>query len=355
MRARSVISEAGRNLACGTSKPLLFALLVAVLSGVLAVADVSAIARVDAAAVRFQAAAASMRGIAAERRIDAASCDALARLSTIAASGALSTGEVLRLDAAPMTQFHTYRVSPGFGSLLGVGGATTDGVWVEAELAAALGLQAGMTVPTERGDLTVAALYRWPNDGRDARLGFSILIPESASEPFDECWMSSWPVLPSNDDLLLSTAYVIPGSNAALQVVPLNKNLGRDYDANAEFTSRVTSEARWFALLAGVALAVVAVSRRRMEYAAALHAGQDRTSQLLTVLLETLVWAGAGALTGTVTCLLAARLSGVTDWYTTWLVTVRCPVLAFIGALLGSAGAILCIKERLLFRYFRNR
>ena len=355
MRIQSVFSEAWRNLFFGTAKPALFASLVAVIASVLGILDVSAIARVDDVAQQFQAAAANIRGIAAEGRIDPTACDALGGTPSIAAAGGLSIGEPLLLDASPLTQLHTYRVTPGFGALIGVDPDTTGGVWVEAGLASALGLQVGTIMPTEHDELTVTALYEWPNDGRDARLSFTILIPESSVRLLDECWMSSWPVLPANDDLLRNVALVAPGSQASMPVVQLNKSFGVAYNANEEFAARVTAEIRWIALLAGLAVGVVAVLRRRIEYAAALHAGQDRVSHLLTVVLETMVWAGAGTILGSVACLFAAQLSGVNDWLTTWLVVVRSPLLAFVGALCGVIAGSFVIKERLLFHYFRQR
>jgi hypothetical protein len=317
--------------------------------------DVGSITRIDAAAQQFQAAGANIRGIGSEGRIDPAACDALSMTISIAASGALSTGEPVFLGAAPWTQVLTYRTTPGFGALLGIHPEATGGVWVETGLASALGVQVGTTLPTNHGDMTVTALYDWPNDGRDARLSYAVLIPEPPVALLDECWMRSWPVMRENDDLLRSVAIVIPGRQVSVQVVQLNKNLGAVYDAHEEFTTRVTAEVHWLAMLAGFALGVVAVIRRRIEYASAFHAGQDRSNHLLTVVLETIVWAGAGTALGSMACLVAAQISGVSDWYSTWLVVVRAPLLAGVGSLCGTLLGSSFIKERLLFRYFRQR
>lgn len=119
--------------------------------------------------------------------------------------------------------------------------------------------------------------------------------------------------------------------------------------------SRMSRWVQALAFVIGIILGVLAVRRRSLEYAAALHVGQSKDAQLLGVALETLVWAGLGTLGALgVLTMLCARWS-VDDGFAVWLGAARTPLALMAGILLAALATCLTVKESQLFRLFKNR
>lgn len=355
MRLAGAVSEALRNIRSGTTRASVLALVFA--AGVVGLAslDLVTVGALQRDSLTFDRAAASTKVVVGEGLIAGGDCDALAGTQGVRGAGALRPGRPLTLTSAPDDPVPTYAVSPGMERVLAVRAVGGTGAWLPTSLAELLGVQPGSVLPTQSGPLRVAGLFDHPEDGRDARLAYAILVPEAPATAFDECWASSWPSVRGLDEFLRWTAAVQPGAATPMPIGQLNNALGPIYDPRAAFDARVT---RWNWVGAaglGLLLGYVASRRRRLEYASALHAGQARPAQLLTALLEGLVWVGGGLCVAAVLCLVMA-LSTVAEQQALALFAAV-PVLAAAGpmAMVGVLAGVLQTRERHLFEYFKDR
>ena len=200
--------------------------------------------------------------------------------------------------------------------------------------------------------MTVAGVYQWPNDGRDTRLSYAILAPVAPDDgAFSECWARQWPLGGDLDGLLYAT--VTGGDQAG--VTSLNKGFDAHYDPTERYRARLT---RWTPLLAlgiGLAIGALAVRRRRLEYAGALHSGQSKGAQLLGIALETLVWSLPATLAAL--ALLAGYCARAmpSDAAAVMLAAGRAPAALFAGAVLAALAVGLAVRENQLFAYFKTR
>ena len=367
MRASSVLSEAGRNLRSGTTRALLLAVVHVALIGALAVVDVMSVVGVLRGAQDYREAGASVHTLAQRSPdIDGTRCEAVASAAGVTAAGAIRSAGDKRALAIPSTQFTLWEVSPAFLDVLAAGpsrataevdsdGSAASGIWLSADLAEALGAQAGSTVATTEGDARVAGVYAWPSDGRDRGLGYAALAPVPAAGSFTACWAETWPPDDALSGLLFtaSTAGADAAKDAKLSRV--NTTLGQSYDTEALLAGRLTRSAPLVALALGLALGWAATRARRLEIAGALHARIPKAHLLWQHVLETAAWVTAAALIGT----------AITGWFSiagnpdpgdvTWLVGLSTIAAGSLGVVLGSLFAAALSRERHLFRYFKDR
>jgi hypothetical protein len=355
MRPASILSEAYRNIATGTAATLVLASLLATICAGLVITDARAIDDLRAQARRFHQADASVRTLNAEGRIDPVACDDLAHGGAVRTAGALAPAAPVTLLAAPANAIPGFRVTPGFGGVLGVRAVSATGVWISEELATTLGAAPGGRLATSTGELTIAGVFAWPEDGRDMRLGYAVLQPVPPSPaPMDECWADVWPSNPAADDLILAATFVRPGASDPLMIGQANNSLGAAPDYPATFLARPTRHALPGCLVVGMALGFVAVRRRRLEYAAARHSGQRPMAQAATALLEISVWALAG-LVACATALAFVTTAPADGSRAVFLIDLAGPVIAVPGSLLGALLALAMVREDQLFSYFQNR
>jgi hypothetical protein len=135
----------------------------------------------------------------------------------------------------------------------------------------------------------------------------------------------------------------------------VNRSLGATYDANALYQSRPTRFALVACAAVGLVLGYVSVRRRRLEHAGALHAGQTRSAQVATSTLETVVWAAVGTAVSVVALRAVIIRVGAADLTAVFDVGVRGPLLGALCAVVGSMLAACLVRERHLFRYFKDR
>lgn len=198
-------------------------------------------------------------------------------------------------------------------------------------------------------------MYQWPNDGRDTRFAYAMLVPAAVDEGFEECWVRQWPVSDQTDGLLYSTLTVrdTDGSSTA-GVTQLNKAYDARWDPAAAYGSRLTRWTPLAGLAVGMLIGVLSVRRRRLEYAGALHSGQAKADQLLGIGVETLIWAMPATIAA-LSLLAAAAVRLAADPAGVFLTAARTPLAVFAGVLFASLAAGLTIRENQLFRYFKHR
>ena len=325
-----------------------------VVLALLGLAGTASLREIEAQAQVFRASGADVRNLAADGQVDGAACDRLAGVSTVRAAGALRAVAPVVISQAPDVPMTAYEVTVGLGSILGVAPTATPGVWLEQGLADALMVRSGSMLATSDGLTPVDAVFTWPNDGRDARFGFAVLVPVATDRSFDECWMEAWPIVDGNDQLLRSVITVSEAQVPA-PIGQLNKNAGTTLDTNRLYHQRVTRHAAWVGPVAFLVMGFLASWRRRLEYAAALHAGEDRGALLLGVALETLVWAATGGLVALVVDAVGMRLLRLEGRWPVSRILADVVWWSLTGAIVGAVAAACLIREKDLFRFFRTR
>ncbi|MEU7904888.1 hypothetical protein [Actinoplanes sp. NPDC049118] len=355
MRLRSILSEAGRNIVTGTTRALFFGIVLAAINAGLAIADARSIVDIEQRASGFVSAGASVRKMVAKRSTDAAACERLGDVPGIRSAGALREADAVVLRTMRSSAIPAYAVSPGLLEVLGGTGDAPAGVWLSADLAATLAVHAGQTLATTVGPLTVAGVFDYPDDGRDSRLAWALLLPQPATGVFDECWADVWPLSESRKTLLHAALKVDTVSTDPVEIGQLNTGLGTVFDSLGLFGGRPTRFVVPGCALAGLLLGWAAVRLRRLEIAGALHLGQSRRDLLATLALETIAWSSLALLLSAAALLTAVRVMNATDALDIYLIDIRGPAAAAAAALIGAVLATFRIRERHLFAYFKDR
>lgn len=361
MRLGSVFSEAIRNIGSGVARPILMFLVVLVSGGLLAGYTLAEVIGLERQAGERILTAADVKAIIGGT-VDGMACDRLAEtVDGPSSSGALAAGEQVTPLSTPGRSLSSYRVTSGMIALISsmTGGAKADssGVWVSAAVAEDFGLSVGGEMATDKGTMRVAGVYEWPNDGRDTRLAYAVLIPSSPDgDGFEECWARQWPVSDQTDELLYSVVIVHgTAESSTAGITRINNIVDSQWDATAAYKARLTRYMPLVASIVGMLIGVLSVRRRRLEYSGALHSGQSKGAQLLTIAVETVVWAGLA----NIACVfliaaVAARLAP-SDPAAVFLAAARVPSALFAGVLLAALATGLTIRETQLFWYFKHR
>ena len=322
MRLRSVLSEALRNIGAGVSHALLMFAAVLFASTLLSGYEAANVVGLETEVLQRINAYADVGAIVGGT-VDGAACDRLADagggvMGTLA--GAMRAGQQIVPLATPGKDISSYEVTPGMIRMI-AGSAKSDvsGVWVSTDVAKDFGLTKGSVMQTEQGTMSVAGVFYWPNDGRDTRFAYALLVPVSASNgTFDECWVRQWPQSGQTEDVLFSTL-VASGSSSNAGVTQVNKSFDSHYDAGA------------------------------------LHSGQAKGAQLLEIAVETLIWSGlACASSAALLGAYCVRMS-IADSMTVWLGAMRAPCAIFAGVMVSSVLVGMTIHETQLFRFFKQR
>jgi hypothetical protein len=354
VRLSSVLSEARRDIATGTTRAAAFALLLAASSGLAAVADVSAVAALTRDAIGYVAGGGATRVLALEAGVDGEICDALPGHADVLASGAMRPGPDLAVTTLPGATLASYEVTPGFAALV----ASSDGragAWISPALAERLGATPGTQLDTDHGPLLVAGVFPWPPDGRDSRLVTAVLVPGDTTRPFDECWATAWPQGDTTDHLLRTAVSASAGPNAPVSLGRLNASLGSVPADGDVWSERLTRRAAAVAATAGAVLGVLSVRRRRLELSGARQAGQTRAALLAVVVTETAVWSACGALLATgIGCVsLFLGTGSVVD--DPLPLAAAAPLAGAAAAVLAAATTTLSVRRRDLVRWFKDR
>ena len=207
---------------------------------------------------------------------------------------------------------------------------------------------------TDRGTTTLAGTFAFPSDGRDRALGYALLSPVLASSgTFDTCLVETWPPRARGDGW--TAPAVLPDPDQQPEFGLLNASLGTELDLERLGAGRPTRHVAFIAIFGGLILGGISVRRRRIEIASALHTGVPRTALTLQILIETSVWACAGALMA-----VPALAWFAIDWNPAsmvepWLSGVRVLLAGAAAAPLGALFAMVVTRESHLFRYFKQR
>ena len=354
MRARSILSEAYRNVVSGTTRALLLGILLAGITAGLALADVRSILALEGDAADFASSGASVRVLVAHSTTDGAACEQLGEVPGVRSAGALKEADAVVLRTMNANPIPAYAVTPGLIGVLG-GRPGGTGAWISTQLAKTLSVRVGQDLVTTTGTLTVAGVFDYPDDGRDSRLGYAALLPQPAAGGFDECWADVWPLSKARETLLYSALTVDTSSTDPVTIGQLNTSRGKQFDGVGRFGSRATRFALPGCAVAGLLLGFVAVRLRRLELAGALHLGESRRALLATLLIETAVWAILALALAAGVLAFGVTQGHPPDPLQIFLIDIRGPAAAALATLPGALVASFTVREKHLFAYFKNR
>ncbi|WP_306232622.1 hypothetical protein [Agrococcus beijingensis] len=317
MSWRAIWREAWRNVASGAARPVLLAALASLVVLVAQLSDLAAVAAADARAEAFRAAGADVLVVQSSGGIDASRCRALVQVAGVEAAGAIRADEPRFAASAPGSSIPTFEVTPEFGAVLGTK-TSGAGVLLSSEAASMLDAAMGERLPLIDGSTAVGGVYRYPSDGRMLGLGFAMLVPTTDPGHYDACWMRTWPAADAHQMLLQTVA--TGASDTPPDLRQLNPRLGAELDAASAFHERPTRLLPLAGALALAAIGAGAVLLRKLELASARHLGVSREA-------------------------LAAGIG----------LSLLAPFAGAIGALAGGAITAASIRERDVYRSFRQR
>ncbi len=352
-----MLREAWRNIATGTTRTITLALLLSAASIGLAAADLLTVNGLAEEAEDFQRSGASIITLTAVGGIDGVTCEAMGHLPGVSAAGAIRATETgVVASALPSSTIPLMETSPGFAQVLRAERGPVPGLILSDQVSEALDLGIGDSLTTPTGRVPVGGTFDYPDDGRRAGYGYAVLAPVHANQgAFDECWVDAWPISGQIPALLRMT--LIPTGDGAQPPVlsQLNTSRGIGFDGPARFVGRSTRNAPVAALVLGIGLGFAAVRTRRIQFAAALHAGASRRDLAAILGLEVASWTLPTAMfTIAIATFIAARAPNLGHGIALILGS-RVSVLAVVGGFLGALAALLQVREHHLFRYFKER
>lgn len=358
MRPSAVISEAARNLTAGTTHAAILALVAAAVLIVLVWTEISTINRITQAAEDYQRSGASVQVLYSPGGVNPEACEALNDIDGIRAAGAVrDTTTELSAAVTPQSKITVKDITQGIATLLDVEGTSTrEGLLASQQVADALTLTPGDTLPTTTGDQYIQGIYQYPDDGRMPGYGYAIMNPVVAEGLFDACWADIWPENPDTTTLLWTAL----DSRADTKDNPptigqLNTSRGKSFDGATDFETRITKHNGIVAFAVLFALSFLAVRTRRLELASALHTGVNKSAQIGQLLIETATWTIAAALLTAPAMVLGIFDALPTDRSALLITSVRIVTLGVAATMLGTACATILTREKHLFRYFKER
>ena len=369
-RLAPVVGEALRDIIGGTTHALALTLLLAFLTVATTGLDLISIARIERQASDYVTTGGATTILDYPGHIDGQACDRLSQVSGVLASGAVKTANgKLTPAATPSNTIPSYEISPGavriFRTAVNERGETDTirdgGILLSHDAATPLAIRSGGQFTTVDDDTVhVLDVYQWPDDGRQTTYSYAALIPAQAAQTFDQCWITTWPT-PKNTSELLRTSITGDISNdtdgSKPKTLALNTSQGSSLDAAGLYQQRLTGIMPTIMSALCFILALIMVRARRLEIASSLHAGLPKASLALQHLIETFVWSLSAMLIAAAPLFISATyLIPTCDLPTVLTATfATTAVAALTGTTAGTILAILIIRERHLFVYFKNR
>lgn len=352
MRWSSILSEATRNFASGTTRAILASMaLLVILAGTVA-QDALAARQVFGAQRAVLAGGGATHIIAAPAGIDGQRCIALRGLKGVV--GAIALREVRdRFDllAFPHSKPALYDVAGDIPAALDARPSRPAGVWLSEAMATRFGT--GDLAMADGTTATVAGTFPYPDDGRNGQLASAALQPVPASGRFDACWVTIWPS--EEASLALLDTAMAPGvDNVTHQ--RLNSTFGTPTSTVILLETRST---RWLLSMgaaASAALGYTLIRMRRVELSLAQHLGIRAAHQHIQLALETICWAlpaSALAAAGTVVVSTAFTTDPEARWLLAHIVVGTGTCLA--ATLTGALAASLTIMDKKLYLWTKDR
>lgn len=357
MRLRSILSEALRNIASGTTRAGTFALILLILGAGLLAADIAETRSLIAEAGHYQGVGASTVTLTAPDRVDGQRCESLNGLPGVQGAGAMKPSalplSLAALPGAPMAQFEVTR---SFSDVLGMSAVSSPGILISEEVSTAVQRSRGDDLPLDGATARIQGVFAYPTDGRRPGMGWAALVPSTARERFDECWVRQWP-----EDPLLRThllQVVMPGTASDGEeavIAQLNATLGTRFTGAERFEQRLLRLVPVSLYLSALLLGMVSVRLRRLELASNLHAGARRRDIQTQIIWETVAWSGPAAIGAFGAAVLMAAPVGQADRLALIAEGGNGAVAVLAGCIAGAWTMAATIRQRHFFTYFKDR
>ncbi|MFC5337290.1 hypothetical protein [Leucobacter denitrificans] len=356
MRWNVLLREVWLNVQSGTSRSAQLCVVFSILLAGLIYLDLGNTHSIELEAQRYRESGASIITLEAIGRIDGTACDHLSKVPGIHSSGALRREPtdliVAALPAAPVSH---YAVTPGLRHVLHITDSGT-GLLLSSVLAQQVAAGPGDELLLSDRQTPIADTFNYPDDGRRAGFGYAALSQEFQSEiPFDECWAEIWPTNPELESLLSLTVYPATDDETSTSRSQLNTTLGKTFDGRTRFAERITALSFALAGALGAFLGVFSVASRRIQHARSLHFGLHKRDLHIITILETLTWVAPSMLIAGSGSILYAEFASISDSSYVLVISLRIMAWAAFGSFLGASLAMLAVRERHLFKYFKDR
>ncbi|GAA3707455.1 hypothetical protein GCM10022377_21540 [Zhihengliuella alba] len=371
MRFSSILGEATRNLAGGTSRLAAWSLLAAALIAVLAGYAAHQSAAQLRAADEFVHDGGSTYVLEAEGSVSGTACRALATHPDVVASGALrDRPDGLRARFLPSTPLPAFEAGPGFIDIFGSpdtpdteAARRPSGLALSADAALTLGLHRGDHLDVVNSDGTIQTtsvdqVYDFPDGSSLPALGYAAISTVPSSGTFDACWLRATTAAARPDSPVLAlarTALLGPDAGQS-QISQLNGRLG-DTAPGPQTTSYAAGAGpSLLALVVGALLGTGMIQTRRLELASALHLGARRADLIQQHLIEAATKVVTGAIIAAPIVIYLA-VDGVPGPSTALplLAGTKTVTALVAGVLLGTGTRAATVRESDLYAYFRER
>lgn len=353
MRLRELLRESWRDMVSGMGRSLLLFVGISSLTCCLIGFDLMQIIAIEHRVIEYRDTGSNIAMVVKEKGINGEACMGMTRSGSVESAGALRAAGDVSLTALPHNPIPTFEVTPGIPPIIPAR-VSRGGVWVPRQMATNLGLAVGSDIATDRGELHVAGIYAWPEDGRDARMGYAIIVPVADSGSFDECWART---STSREEIasLLRYAVSYDAGLAEVQVGQLNYAKGDWVDGYRLFSARSSRFVMPLSGLLALLLAYGCVRRRKLELSGNLHAGCDKAAQMVQLIVEQFVPTVMAVFVSLVGMSVVLMVSHAPE--AMQLIQVACheALCIPVGAVLGTMFGGVTIHERDLFRYFKSR
>ena len=355
MRIKSILSEATRNFFTGSNHSLiwftLFTVLVVLLIGIDQRAVVNQLKEVD----NYLNQSGNVHFIASQGNISQQNCVALQKIPGIETAVALRQNDDLELPALPRSKLKSYETTGEFANLFQTNQSIVKpSIFLSADAAGVFKTNPGDKLNVGSEEIVVEAVFANPSDGRGRLFDFSLVtVTNQTTAGFDSCWIKIWP---DNRKLIDYLNFAYLGDNTQRpQSQQFNPKFGQKVDVLEAYENRASKKISQFALIAAMVVGVASVLTRRLELASTMHAGVRKNALRLQILFEQLYWLLASAVICAVLLwALSAFGNPQSPWgaYKNGLFVL---VSSMIFASLGAQIALSFIKEKHLFRYFKQR
>lgn len=360
MRSRALLREVVGDIVSGTARAGVFVILFSLLIGCGVVVEALNTRQLVVDAQQFRSSGAATIVLVAAGAVDPVACESLGAVEGVESAGALrestTTAIATLLPASPIP---LYEVSPHFASVVGARGHPDSGAVVPDAVVESLGADGASGIATLAGQLHVGSVYPYPTDGRRAGLAWSVLLPTTSPDPFDECWISVWPYDESMRQLMPSVidvdAAARSGESFTYDVAQLNESLGSTPSGSQTFGNRVTAPVPLVVAVVGLLLGALSVFLRRLEFAARLHHRARRRTIVELAFFETSFWAMLGGGVAGIGGFVIGISVLPDDGRALILMTALMIGVGVLSSVSGAVGATFLVREGQLFEYFTDR
>lgn len=245
----------------------------------------------------------------------------------------------------------------GTGAFLRAESVSSPGVFLPGTIASRLGVRVAESIELTSGERPeIRGVFDFPEDGRDGRLGNSIIAPVTDDAAFDECWIHLRPFDRRKFDVLLFAAEGEQTNAGLSQIMQLNTTMGNDPRFEDQFRARSSRALNSIGAFLAIALGFATIWVRRLELSTAMQLGVSCRALTGQLASEALAWVVPGSVllwsVGFAFATSSIRSQDMPAMITD--LTVQCAIQS-AAIVVGAVLAVALISPRLQYHYLRSR